>query len=183
MIVVISEFSDDLLASIEKLDNWPAKVKLMQTNWIGESKGLEFAFKAVNAPDGFDKIEVYTTRPDTLLGASFVGISADHPLARELEKVNSDIASFNAQCRQMSTSEAEMEKAEKKGIDTGILVTHPLNPDIKLPVWIANFILMDYGTGAIFACPAHDQRDLDFARKYQLPVIDSIYSLENDEDV
>ena len=179
----ISEFSDDLLASIEKLDNWPAKVKLMQTNWIGESKGLEFAFKAVNAPDGFDKIEVYTTRPDTLLGASFVGISADHPLARELEKVNSDIASFNAQCRQMSTSEAEMEKAEKKGIDTGILVTHPLNSDIKLPVWIANFILMDYGTGAIFACPAHDQRDLDFARKYQLPVIDTFYSLENEEAV
>ena len=179
----ISEFSDDLLASIEKLDNWPAKVKLMQTNWIGESKGLEFAFKAVNAPDGFDKIEVYTTRPDTLLGASFVGISADHPLALELEKVNSDIASFNAQCRQMSTSEAEMEKAEKKGIDTGILVTHPLNPDIKLPVWIANFILMDYGTGAIFACPAHDQRDLDFARKYQLPVIDTFYSLENEEAV
>ena len=179
----ISEFSEDLLASIEKLDNWPAKVKLMQTNWIGESKGLEFAFKAVNAPDGFDKIEVYTTRPDTLLGASFVGISADHPLARELEKVNSDIASFNAHCRQMSTSEAEMEKAEKKGIDTGILVTHPLNPDIKLPVWIANFILMDYGTGAIFACPAHDQRDLDFARKYQLPVIDTFYSLENEEAV
>ena len=179
----ISEFSDDLLASIEKLDNWPAKVKLMQTNWIGESKGLEFAFKAVNAPDGFDKIEVYTTRPDTLLGASFVGISADHPLARELEKVNSDIASFNAQCRQMSTSEAEMEKAEKKGIDTGIFVTHPLNPDIKLPVWIANFILMDYGTGAIFACPAHDQRDLDFARKYQLPIIDTFYSLENEEAV
>ena len=179
----ISEFSDDLLASIEKLDNWPAKVKLMQTNWIGESKGLEFAFEAVNAPDGFDRIKVYTTRPDTLLGASFVGISADHPLARELEKVNSDIASFNAQCRQMSTSEAEMEKAEKKGIDTGILVTHPLNPDIKLPVWIANFILMDYGTGAIFACPAHDQRDLDFARKYQLPVIDTFYSLENEEPV
>ena len=112
----------------------------MQTNWIGESKGLEFAFKAVNAPDRFDKIEVYTTRPDTLMGASFVGISADHPLARELEKVNPDIASFNAQCRQMSTSEAEMEKAEKKGIDTGILVTHPLNPDINLPVWIANFV-------------------------------------------
>ena len=179
----ISEFSDDLLASIEKLDNWPAKVKLMQTNWIGESKGLEFAFKAVNAPDRFDKIEVYTTRPDTLMGASFVGISADHPLARELEKVNPDIASFNAQCRQMSTSEAEMEKAEKKGIDTGILVTHPLNPDIKLPVWIANFILMDYGTGAIFACPAHDQRDLDFARKYQLPVIDTFYSLKNEEAV
>ena len=102
----------------------------MQSNWIGESKGLEFSFEAVNAPDGFDKIDVYTTRPDTLLGASFVGISSDHPLARELEKGNSEIAAFNNECRQMSTSEAEMEKAEKKGINTGILVSHPLNPDL-----------------------------------------------------
>ena len=179
----ISKYSEDLLASIDQLDSWPAKVKLMQTNWIGESKGLEFAFKTINAPDGFANIEVYTTRPDTLLGASFVGISADHPLARELEKTNSDIAVFNSQCRQMSTSEAEMEKAEKKGISTGLLVSHPLDPEVKLPVWIANFILMDYGTGAIFACPAHDQRDLDFARKYNLPVIDTFYSLENGEEV
>ena len=155
----------------------------MQANWIGESKGLEFAFKTLNAPDGFESIEVYTTRPDTLLGASFVGISADHPLARELEKTNSDIAVFNSQCRQMSTSEAEMEKADKKGVSTGILVSHPLDPEVKLPVWIANFILMDYGTGAIFACPAHDQRDLDFARKYNLPVIDTFYSLENEKEV
>ena len=112
----ISEYSEELLSSIAELDNWPAKVKLMQSNWIGESKGLEFSFEAVNAPDGFDKIDVYTTRPDTLLGASFVGISSDHPLARELEKGNSEIAAFNNECRQMSTSEAEMEKAEKKGI-------------------------------------------------------------------
>ena len=179
----ISKYSEDLLASIDQLDSWPAKVKLMQANWIGESKGLEFAFKTLNAPDGFESIEVYTTRPDTLLGASFVGISADHPLARELEKTNSDIAVFNSQCRQMSTSEAEMEKAEKKGISTGLLVSHPLDPEVKLPVWIANFILMDYGTGAIFACPAHDQRDLDFARKYNLPVIDTFYSLENEKEV
>ena len=179
----ISEYSEELLSSIEKLDNWPAKVKLMQSNWIGESKGLEFSFEAANAPDGFDKIDVYTTRPDTLLGASFVGISSDHPLARELEKGNSEIAAFNNECRQMSTSEAEMEKAEKKGINTGILVSHPLNPEVKLPVWIANFILMDYGTGAIFACPAHDQRDLDFALKYQLPVVDTFYSLKNEENV
>jgi len=179
----ISKYSEDLLASIDQLDSWPAKVKLMQTNWIGESKGLEFAFKTINAPDGFANIEVYTTRPDTLLGASFVGISADHPLARELEKTNSDIAVFNSQCRQMSTSEAEMEKAEKKGISTGLLVSHPLDPEVTLPVWIANFILMDYGTGAIFACPAHDQRDLDFARKYNLPVIDTFYSLQNEEKV
>ena len=179
----ISEYSEDLLASIDRLDSWPAKVKLMQTNWIGESKGLEFAFKTLNAPDGFKNIEVYTTRPDTLMGASFVGISADHPLAKELEKTNAEIAVFNSLCRQMSTSEAEMEKAEKKGIDTGILVSHPLDPEVKLPVWIANFILMDYGTGAIFACPAHDQRDLDFALRYNLPVIDTFYSLENEEKV
>ena len=179
----ISKYSEDLLASMDQLDSWPAKVKLMQTNWIGESKGLEFAFKTINAPDGFANIEVYTTRPDTLLGASFVGISADHPLARELEKTNSDIAVFNSQCRQMSTSEAEMEKAEKKGISTGLFVSHPLDPEVTLPVWIANFILMDYGTGAIFACPAHDQRDLDFARKYNLPVIDTFYSLQNEEKV
>ena len=179
----ISEYSEELLSSIAGLDNWPAKVKLMQSNWIGESKGLEFSFEAANAPDGFDKIDVYTTRPDTLLGASFVGISSDHPLARELEKGNSEIAAFNNECRQMSTSEAEMEKAAKKGINTGILVSHPLNPEVKLPVWIANFILMDYGTGAIFACPAHDQRDLDFALKYQLPVIDTFYSLKNEENV
>jgi leucyl-tRNA synthetase len=179
----ISTYSEELLSSIAELDNWPAKVKLMQLNWIGESKGLEFSFEAANAPNGFDKIDVYTTRPDTLLGASFVGISSDHPLARELEKVNSEIAAFNNECRQMSTSEAEMEKAEKKGINTGILVSHPLNPEVKLPVWIANFILMDYGTGAIFACPAHDQRDLDFALKYQLPVIDTFYSLKNEENV
>ena len=179
----ISKYSEDLLASIDQLDSWPAKVKLMQKNWIGESKGLEFAFKTFNAPAGFEDIEVYTTRPDTLLGASFVGISADHPIARELEKINSDIADFNSQCRQMSISEAEMEKAEKKGINTGILVSHPLDPGVKLPVWIANFILMDYGTGAIFACPAHDQRDLDFARKYDLPVIDTFFPLENEVKV
>jgi leucyl-tRNA synthetase len=117
------------------------------------------------------------------LGASFVGISADHPLARHLEKSNPEIAAFNKECRQMSTSEADMEKAEKKGYDTGLHVRHPLNPEWKLPVWIANFILMDYGTGAIFACPAHDQRDLDFARKYDLPVTDTFHALDDETSV
>ena len=117
------------------------------------------------------------------MGASFVGISADHALAKELEKQSEKISAFNKECRQMSTSEADMEKAEKKGVDTGLRVKHPLNPDWELPVWIANFILMDYGTGAIFACPAHDQRDLDFARKYNLPVIDTFYRLENSSPV
>ena len=117
------------------------------------------------------------------MGASFVGISADHPLAKELEKQSDKISAFNKECRQMSTSEVDMEKADKNGIDTGIRVKHPLNPDWELPVWIANFILMDYGTGAIFACPAHDQRDLDFARKYNLPVIDTFLSLDDNSPV
>ena len=179
----ISDYSKELLEAIEALDNWPAKVKLMQSNWIGQSKGLEFDFEIKNPLKYHKKIRVYTTRPDTLMGASFVGVSADHPLAKELEKNSDEISAFNKECRQMSTSEADMEKAEKKGIDTGLRVKHPLNPDWELPVWIANFILMDYGTGAIFACPAHDQRDLDFARKYKLPVIDTFLSLDDSSPV
>ncbi|QFT64708.1 leucine--tRNA ligase [Roseivivax sp. THAF30] len=166
----ISDYSEELLDALDTLDDWPAKVKTMQANWIGRSRGLQFAFSTVDAPEGFDRIEVYTTRPDTLLGASFVGISPDHPLARQLERDNDEIAAFNAECRRMGTSEEELEKAEKRGFDTGITVRHPFDTSWELPVYIANFILMDYGTGAIFGCPAHDQRDLDFARKYELPV-------------
>ena len=179
----ISDYSRELLDAIDDLDSWPAKVKLMQSNWIGKSKGLEFDFEVKNPPTNHEKIKVYTTRPDTLMGASFIGISADHPLAKDLEKENNQISVFNKECRQMSTSEADMEKAEKKGIDTGLRVKHPLDPNWELPVWIANFILMDYGTGAVFACPAHDQRDLDFAQKYNLPVIDTFYGLENNSPV
>lgn len=166
----ISDYSNELLEALDTLDNWPAKVKLMQANWIGKSRGLQFAFSTIDAPEAHDRIEVYTTRPDTLMGASFVGISPDHPLARDLEKDNAEIAEFCAECRRMGTSEEELEKAEKRGFDTGIRVRHPFDTSWELPVYIANFILMDYGTGAIFGCPAHDQRDLDFARKYDLPV-------------
>ena len=177
----ISDFAQDLLEALDGLDNWPAKVKLMQANWIGRSRGLQFGFSLVDAPDGHDRIEVYTTRPDTLMGASFVGISPDHPLARQLEKDNADLAAFNAECRRMGTSEEELEKAEKKGFDTGLRVRHPFDTAWELPVYIANFILMDYGTGAIFGCPAHDQRDLDFANKYELPVA-STFEPEKPED-
>ncbi|WP_149778353.1 leucine--tRNA ligase [Roseovarius litoreus] len=177
----ISDFAEDLLEALDGLDNWPAKVKLMQANWIGRSRGLQFGFSLVDAPDGHDRIEVYTTRPDTLMGASFVGISPDHPLARQLEKDNADLAAFNAECRRMGTSEEELEKAEKKGFDTGLRVRHPFDTAWELPVYIANFILMDYGTGAIFGCPAHDQRDLDFANKYGLPVA-STFEPEKPED-
>ena len=165
----ISEYADDLLEALDGLQNWPDKVKLMQANWIGKSKGLQFKFETKGAPEGFDELEVYTTRPDTLFGASFAGISADHPLAKTLES-NPEVAAFNAECRRTGTSAEALEKAEKLGFDTGIKVVHPFDSSIELPVYIANFILMDYGTGAIFGCPAHDQRDLDFARKYGLEV-------------
>ncbi|GAA6175690.1 leucine--tRNA ligase [Sulfitobacter pacificus] len=167
----ISEHSEELLDALDSLDNWPAKVKLMQANWIGKSRGLQFAFSTVDAPEGHDRIEVYTTRPDTLLGASFVGISPDHPLAKQLEKDNPELAAFCAECRKGGTTEEAIETAEKLGFDTGITVRHPFDTAHELPVYIANFILMDYGTGAIFGCPAHDPRDFEFATKYKLPII------------
>ncbi|WP_170433982.1 leucine--tRNA ligase [Ruegeria arenilitoris] len=176
----ISEFSEELLDALDTLDNWPAKVRLMQENWIGKSRGLEFSFERT---DGRAPITVYTTRPDTLLGASFVGISPDHPIAKQLEAENPEVAEFVAECRKGGTTEEAIETGEKLGFDTGIRVKHPLDPNWELPVWIANFILMDYGTGAIFACPAHDQRDLDFCRKYDLPVIDTFFALEDDTPV
>ena len=165
----ISDYSDDLLAALDGLENWPEKVRLMQKNWIGKSQGLQFRFETVGAPQGFEQLEVYTTRPDTLFGASFAAVSADHPLAKALES-NPEVAAFNAECRRTGTSAEALEKADKLGYDTGIKVVHPFDSSIELPVYIANFILMDYGTGAIFGCPAHDQRDLDFARKYGLDV-------------
>ena len=166
----ISDYSEDLLEAIDHLDNWPDKVKTMQKNWIGKSRGLQFAFSIVDAPAHHDRIEVYTTRPDTLMGASFVGISADHPLAKELTAENPEIAAFCEECRKGGTTEEAIEKAEKLGLNTGLTVRHPFDTSWELPVYIANFILMDYGTGAIFGCPAHDQRDFDFATKYGLPI-------------
>ena len=174
----ISEHSEELLEALDTLDNWPAKVKLMQANWIGKSRGLQFAFSTVDAPDGHDRIEVYTTRPDTLMGASFVGISPDHPLAKVLERENEDVAAFCAQCRTGGTTEEAIETADKLGFDTGIRVRHPFDTAHEMPVYIANFILMDYGTGAIFGCPAHDERDFEFATKYGLPIISTFLPSE-----
>jgi leucyl-tRNA synthetase len=164
----ISDYSGELLDALDGLTNWPDKVRLMQANWIGKSRGLQFAFSTHGAPEGFDRIEVYTTRPDTLMGASFAAISPDHPLAKHLERHDPAVAAFLAECRKGGTTAEAMETAEKIGMDTGITVMHPFDNDWQLPVYIANFVLMDYGTGAIFGCPAHDQRDLDFARKYGL---------------
>jgi leucyl-tRNA synthetase len=180
----ITDYADQLTDDLQGLDRWPEKVRVMQENWIGRSKGLRFRFYFANArageeveaarsavPAGFnDGLEVYTTRPDTLFGASFVGIAADHPLAEAVAARDPKAAAFIEECRKGAATEAEIETAEKQGYDTGLRVKHPFDPSWELPVWIANFILMDYGTGAIFACPAHDQRDLDFCRKYGLPV-------------
>lgn len=163
----ITDFAADLLDGLKGLDQWPEKVRLMQENWIGRSTGLEFSFKLVGGKPGFD---VFTTRPDTLFGASFAAISPDHPLAEKLAKDSPDLAAFIAECRRQGTSAEQLETADKNGFNTGLTVEHPLDPNWHLPVWVVNYVLMDYGTGAVFGCPAHDQRDLDFARKYDLPV-------------
>ncbi len=163
----ITAFAEELLSALDTLDQWPEKVRIMQRNWIGKSEGLKFQF---TLSDG-EKLDVFTTRPDTLFGASFVGLSPDHPLTQELAKTDLKLQDFIAECRKTGTAEAEIEKAEKLGYDTGLTAAHPFDPNWKLPVMVANFVLMGYGTGAIFGCPAHDQRDLDFARKYGLSVI------------
>ena len=164
----ITDFADELLEGLSSLDQWPDKVRLMQENWIGKSKGLRcrFAFPGSSG----DGIDVYTTRPDTMFGASFVAIAADHPVAQKPATDAPELQAFIEECRKGGTTAADIETAEKKGFNTGLTVEHPLDPSWHLPVYVANFVLMDYGTGAIFGCPAHDQRDLDFARKYDLPV-------------
>jgi len=163
----IKKFSQDLLDELQKLKNWPEKVILMQTNWIGKSYGCEINFKIDKSR--LEKIKVFTTRPDTIFGASFIALSIDHPLAKKFKK-NSDFISFKSDCSKMGTTEEALANAEKIGYNTALFAIHPFDKKIKLPIYIANFVLMDYGTGAIFGCPAHDQRDLDFANKYKLKI-------------
>jgi leucyl-tRNA synthetase len=162
----ITHFAQDLLDGLGTLENWPEKVRLMQENWIGRSTGLQFAFDLSNG----ETLDVYTTRPDTIFGASFVAVAADHPLAQGVASTNCDAAKFIDLCKQGGTTAAELETAEKLGFDTGIGAKHPFTGEY-LPVYIANFVLMDYGTGAIMAVPGHDQRDFDFATKYGLPIV------------
>ena len=163
----ITDFADELLTGLGSLDQWPDKVRLMQENWIGKSQGLKCTFRF---PGGDGGIDVFTTRPDTMFGASFVAIAADHPVAQKLAANAPDLQAFIEECRKGGTTAADIETAEKRGFNTGLTVEHPLDTSWHLPVYVANFVLMDYGTGAVFGCPAHDQRDLDFARKYDLPV-------------
>ena len=164
----ITAYNDELLEALEKLDRWPERVRLMQENWIGRSEGARIHFRLKGRDD---RLEVFTTRHDTLFGASFMAVSPDHPLAQQAAAQDPDMAAFIAECRSLGTSEAAIEQAEKRGRDTGLRALHPFDDEIELPVYVANFVLMDYGSGAIFGCPAHDQRDLDFARAYGLPVL------------
>ena len=169
----ITDYADELIEGLKELEGrWPDKVRLMQENWIGRSKGLQMTWAWAGtapaaAPDG---LEIYTTRPDTLFGASFMGLAPDHPISKELAEANPGVAAFVAECRKGGASQADIEQAEKIGYDTGLKVRHPFT-GAEVPVWIANFILSEYGTGAIFGCPAHDQRDFEFARKYGLPIL------------
>jgi leucyl-tRNA synthetase len=166
----ITDYAADLLDGLNQLPRWPERVKLMQENWIGRSEGAEVTFPLTAAPGDVTDITVYTTRPDTLFGMSFLAIAPEHPVAKAVAARNADAAAFIADCNSQGTSEAAIETAEKKGFDTGLRVASPFDPGKTFPVWIANFVLMEYGTGAIFGCPCGDQRDLDFARKYDLPV-------------
>jgi leucyl-tRNA synthetase len=163
----ITDFSDELLLALDHLERWPDKVRLMQKNWIGRSEGLRFSFDLSNG----DLLEVFSTRADTLFGASFVALSPEHPMTQRLSAGDSALSAFVAECRRLGTAEEAIETAEKRGYDTDLVAAHPFDPAWKLPVFVANFVLMSYGTGAIFGCPAHDQRDLEFARKYGLPVL------------
>ena len=167
----ITAFADDLLAGLGELKDWPEKVRLMQENWIGKSQGLTFRF-ALNDAAGTNEgvVEVYTTRPDTIFGASFVAVAADHPLAQAVAANSPAAQAFIEECKRGGTTAAELETQEKLGFDTGLRATHPFDPDWQLPVYIANFVLMDYGVGAVFGVPAHDQRDFEFATKYSLPI-------------
>ncbi|MGE0564745.1 MAG: leucine--tRNA ligase [Pseudolabrys sp.] len=168
----ISDYAEDLLAAIDTLERWPEKVKLMQKNWIGRSEGLliRFMLDPATAPNNESELEIFTTRPDTLFGAKFMALAPDHPLAKAAAAKNPKLAEFIETAKRIGTSQEAIDTAEKLGFDTGIKATHPFDPNWKLPVYVANFILMDYGTGAIFGCPAHDQRDLDFVNKYGLGV-------------
>ena len=164
----ITDFADDLLDSLRVLQRWPDRVRLMQERWIGRSEGAYLEFELVGRPE---RLEVFSTRQDTIFGATFCALSPNHPIAEDLATNDPAVAEFIAECNRMGTSESAIEAAEKKGYDTGLKVRHPFRHEVELPVFIANFILMEYGTGAVFGCPGHDQRDLEFARKYRLPVI------------
>jgi leucyl-tRNA synthetase len=173
----ITDYADQLLADLDHLDGWPEQVRTMQANWIGRSEGVQIQF---NIADSEDSLAVYTTRPDTLMGVSYVAVAAEHPLAIKAAESNAELQSFIEDCQKMQTSEAALETAEKKGVATGLMAEHPVTGE-KVPVWAANFVLMGYGTGAVMSVPAHDQRDFEFAEKYNLPVKQVIEPVDDAE--
>ena len=166
----ITEYADELLDDLDKLSGWPEPVKLMQRNWIGKSYGLELSFELPAPIAKRNKIEVYTTRPDTLYGVTYISLAAEHPISLALAEENRDLAEFIDRCKKSSVSAADMARAEKLGMDTGLRAVHPLTGDM-VPVWVANYVLMDYGSGAVMAVPAHDERDWEFAHQYELPIV------------
>ena len=174
----ITAYADELLASLEELNGWPEQVKTMQSNWIGRSEGVEMDFPV---PDMALPLSIYTTRPDTLMGVTYLAVAAEHPLALKAAELNTAISQFIDDCKMMETSEAAMETMEKKGIDSGIKALHPVTGE-SIPVWIANFVLMGYGTGAVMAVPAHDQRDFEFAKKYDIAIKQVIFSKDTNDD-
>ena len=165
----ITAYAEELLEGLDTLDGWPEAVRTMQRNWIGKSRGVELAFGLNEPVAGLDRIEVYTTRPDTLYGVTYISLAAEHPITLALADANDELAAFVSDCKQTSVAEADMAQAEKLGMDTGLRATHPLTGE-AIPVWVANYVLMDYGSGAVMAVPAHDERDWEFARKYSLPM-------------
>ena len=174
--IKITEYAQELIDDLDKLEGWPEMVKTMQRNWIGRSEGVELTFEVKGQQD----LEVYTTRPDTLMGVTYVGIAAGHPLAAEAAKTNPGLAAFVEECKNNKVAEAEMATMEKKGMATGLTAIHPLNGR-EVPVYVANFVLMDYGTGAVMAVPAHDQRDFEFATKYSLDIVPVIKPVDGSE--
>ena len=175
----ITDYAEELLTSLDELPGWPESVKSMQRNWIGRSRGVEVDFSISDSTNSDDSLKVFTTRPDTLLGVTYLAVAPEHPIANEVAQENSEVAKFIRECQSNSTAEADFATMEKKGIASGLYATHPLTEE-KLPIWIANFVLMDYGSGAVMAVPGHDQRDWEFARKYQLEVKQVIDSADDE---
>ena len=178
--IKITDYADELLSSLDELPDWPEQVRTMQKNWIGKSKGQEIIFDLEQPVSGLESFEVYTTRPDTLMGVTWVSIAAEHPIALELAESNPELAAFIKQCKEQAVSEAEMATMEKRGMDTGLKAIHPLTSQ-EVPIWIANYVLMDYGSGAVMAVPAHDQRDYEFAQKFGLDIKQVIAPAQGEE--
>ncbi|NIB40130.1 leucine--tRNA ligase [Pseudomaricurvus alkylphenolicus] len=179
--IKITEYADELLRSLDDLPNWPEQVKTMQKNWIGKSKGVEMTFDLATAVGDINSFDVYTTRPDTLMGVTYVSLAAEHPISLALAENNPELAAFIQECKSNSVAEADMATMEKKGLDTGLKAVHPLTGE-QVPVWVANYVLMDYGSGAVMAVPGHDERDFAFANNYGLPIVQVIASTKKNDE-